>query len=436
MRPKVQLSCIIIIVLLLSPHARSQSGRPPSLNDLNQAIEASHKYDEEKLRDIAHQKTAFLQTNNKDLPLLFNRALTLYEEYKVFNYDSAFHYARKLQETAIHLGDSSRIVYARLKLGFCLLSSGLFKETLDSLNKINIAGTPDSLKAEYYALMGRYYYDLGDFDNDTYNTPAYSAKGNQYMDSALRLYPPNTFQYPYYKALKEIKSDDRAAALEGFRLLILHPDLSFHELALTASTLSDIYIYNGQTDTAISLLIRAAIADIKSSTKETAAIFNLAQLLYKKGDVKNASSYIEAAIRDATFYGARQRKVQVSAILPLIEGEKISRVEGQKTILITYSVISTVLLLVVIILAITVFRQVKKLTGAQRTITQAHIKEQAINQRLVETNNKLSEANKIRKNTSATSSTPTRNFSRRSKNSKSRWNKRSPIGNGTTSSPS
>jgi len=96
----------------------------------------------------------------------------------------------------------------------------------------------------------------------------------------------------------------------------------------------------------------AAIADIRSSTKETAAIFNLAQLLYKKGDVKNASSYIEAAIRDASFYGARQRKVQVSAILPLIEGEKVSRVEEQKSIFVTWSIISTFLLLVVIVLAI------------------------------------------------------------------------------------
>jgi len=133
-------------------------------------------------------------------------------------------------------------------------------------------------------------------------------------------------------------------------MLLSRSDLSDHELAVAASTLSDIYIYNGEPDTAIQLLIRAAIADIRSSTKETAAIFNLAQLLYKKGDVKNASSYIEAAIGDASYYGARQRKVQVSAILPLIEGEKISRVEAQKRTLITYSVITTLLLLIVIVL--------------------------------------------------------------------------------------
>jgi hypothetical protein len=178
--------------------------------------------------------------------------------------------------------------------------------------------------------------------------------------------------------------------------LMERKDLSLHQLAVAASTLSVIYIHNNLNDSAIDLLIRAAIADIRSSTKETAAIFGLAQLLYEKGDIKNASSYIEVAIRNASFYGARQRKVQVSAILPLIEGEKISRVENQKKTLVVYSVIATVLLLLVIILAFIVIRQVNKLKSAQRTITAAHIKEQAINQRLVETNYKLSEANKIK----------------------------------------
>ena len=384
------------LLLILYTAAWCQDNAGNQLRELNQAIEASPKYDEAKRASIEQRKRSFNASQKTDPLSLFTIYGQLFEEYKVFNYDSAFNYARLLQNTALQLGDPSRITYARLKLGFCLLSSGLYKETLDSLNKIDTRGVPDSLRAEYYALMGRYYYDLGDFDNDTYNTPAYTRKGNDYMDSTLQLYPPGSAQHSYYKGLKDIKSDHGQEALAVLKELLQRPGLAFHELAITASTLSDIYITNGQTDTAITLLIQAAIADIKSSTKETAAIFNLAQLLYKKGDVRNAASYIEIAIRDAVFYGARQRKVQVSAILPLIEGEKVGRVEGQKRILITYSIISTLLLLIVIALVFIVFRQVSKLKTAQRIITEAHIKEQAINQRLLETNYKLSEANKIK----------------------------------------
>lgn len=385
---------ILLWLTIISLNTRSQDSIGRRLNQLNRAIDAAPTYDAAKLRSIQQLRTALAQA--RDLPSLYDGYQQLCEAYKVFNYDSAFSYARRLQATALQLGDPARILHARLRLDFCLLSSGLFKETLDSLDKIRIAGAPDSLQADYYSLLGRYYYDLGDFDNDTYNTPAYTQKGNAYIDSALKLYPQGSFSYAYYTGLREIKSGQREKAQAVFWQLLRHPDLTLHQLAVATSTLSDIYIYNGQPDTAILLLIRAAIADIQSSTKETAAIFNLAQLLYKKGDVRSASTYIEIAIRDAIFYGARQRKVQVSAILPLIEGEKVSRVEEQKSIFVTYSVIATLLLLAVIALVIIVLRQVRRLQAAQAIITEAHVKEQAINQRLVETNNKLSEANKIK----------------------------------------
>jgi hypothetical protein len=383
-------------MLLFSSMAFCQESITHLLNQLNLAIEATPKYDEEKLKSIQLLKRSLAANPNAGLPALFSSYQQLYEEYKVFNHDSAYKYAKALQETAMQIGDPARIVSARLKLGFSLLSAGMFKETLDSLRKIDITGAPDSLRAEYYSLSGRFYYDLGDFDNDAYNTPAYTEKGNRYMDSALGLYPPGSFPSSYFRGLKELKTGNWALALEEFKELMNRTDLSWHELAVTASTLSVIYIYNDNTDTAISLLVRAAIADIRSSTKETAAMFDLAQILFKRGDVKNASSYIEAAIRDASFYGARQRKVQVSAILPLIEAEKVSQVENQRKKLATYAVITTLLLLVVIALAIIVFRQVSKLKIAGKVITEAHIRDQEINERLVETNNKLSEANQIK----------------------------------------
>ncbi len=385
-----QLLTGLLLLALLPVKVQSQDSTGRLLQELNQTIEAAPTYDAGKLAAISDLKHALGQTP------LFDGYLRLYEAYKVFNYDSAFAYARLLQATAVASHDANRIVDARLKMGFCLLSSGLFKETLDSLDKINIQGAPDSLKAEYYALMGRYYYDLGDFDNDSYLTPNYTRIGNAYIDSALALYPKGSFHSLYYQGLQQIKSGKRKDAAVLLKEILSHPNLSLHQVAVTTSTLSDIYITEGQPDTAILLLIRAAIADIQSSTKENAAIFNLAQLLYKKGDVRHASVYIETAIQNAVFYGARQRKVQVSAILPLIEGEKVSRVEEQKAVFVTWAIISTLLLLAVIVLVFIVFRQVNHLKAAQSALTEAHEAEQAANARLKDTNRALSEANKIK----------------------------------------
>jgi hypothetical protein len=379
---------LIVCLLLLTavPYIYGQTHTDQLLADLNHAIEESATYDQAKVQSIQQIKQLGDKIPANDLATRFSLYLSLYEEYKVYHYDSAYSYSRKLQQTANQLQDPVRIGQARLKLGFILVSSGMFREAYDSLQNIQLQHYPDSLKAEYYSLMARYYYDLADYDNDLYHTPAYNAKGNEYVDSALQLLPARSFFWYYYSGLKNIRNGKREVAAKYFQALMQDTSLTYHELALTASTLSDNYIQGGKTDTAIHLLIQAAIADIKSSTKETAAIFHLSSLLFRQGDLQSASVYIEKALNDAFSYGARQRKIQVSAILPLIEAEKMNRVENEKKTLITYATIVTLLLMALVALIIIIFRQLRKLKLAQQIITEAHIKQQEINHKLLEAN--------------------------------------------------
>ncbi len=381
------------VLLTISISGFSQSPAVYSFTELNKTIANANKFDRtiEKVIDSLQKKIALVPKDN--LFDQYDLSNQLYTHYKVFKYDSAYEYACRCQKIAYQLRDPERIAYSSIILNFTLLASGLFKETADSLKVINVTGLNDNIKAEYYALQARYYYDLADYAKDNYYTPAYNKLGGTYLDTALTYYTPGSFSYKYYTGLKDIRFGNMPKAQATFRMLISNGGLSDHEIALTASTLSDLYIQKGSIDSAISLLIDAAIADVKSSTKETSAMYNLAQLLYKKGDIKNASKFIEYAIKDAAFYGARQRKVQLIAILPLIEAEKISQVESQKKILIGYSVIMTLLLVAVIFLAYTVYRQVVKLKHAQKFISEANQKEHEINQRLAETNDQLSEAN-------------------------------------------
>lgn len=382
----MKLISFCLLLLLLDLHTIADPGRDSLLNALNRAIEASPSYDAQKQAAIQQLRTTLENNPDASPETRYSIYLQLYNEYKSFTYDSAYAYARKLEYLAYEMKDPSRIVYARVKLGFTLVSSGLFKETFDSLNTLHTEGFPDSVRAEYYSLMGRYYYDLGDFDNDKYYTPEYNKKGSLYIDSALALYPPSSFQYSYFQGLQFLRSGRVDEAALCFRRTIGRKDLSLHQLALVASTLSDLYMRKSEFDTAINLLVQAAIADIQSSTKETSAIMNLSELLFKKGDVRQASIYIERAMQDAMFYGARQRKIQAGAILPIIEDEKIATVEGERRILIGYASVVTLLLLALVALAVVIFRQVRKLRIAQQIISDANAKTQEINHQLVEAN--------------------------------------------------
>jgi hypothetical protein len=367
---------LLPLFLLVTTCCSAQS----NLSELDKAIQMSSSYDKAKEKNIATIKSANAHASGDQL---FQTYSNLYEEYKVYNYDSAFSYGQKLLNLAYEIHDPSLVNCSRIKLGFILLSAGLFKEALDTLQMIKLQNLP--CKAEYYTLLARCYYDLADYTMDSYHSPAYNNMGNTFLDSALK-YQATEFDKTYYSGLRLIRSGKIDTAKIFFQKLVNDPSLTLHQQALATSTMSDVYIQKEQPDSAIPLLVRAAIADIRSSTKETSAIFNLSNLLYKKGDSKNASTYIEKAVKDAVYYGARQRKVQMSTILPLIEGEKILRVENEKKTVTTYAIIVTMMMLLLIYLTFIIARQNKKLQLAQKALKEANAAQQQMNTRLMEAN--------------------------------------------------
>jgi DNA-binding CsgD family transcriptional regulator len=346
---------------------------------LNQTLENREQYIQEKLKRIDRYRDELKSKSARNPELEFQLLDKLSTEYETFVYDSAFTYIRKLQHLAYKLNDPVKIAHAKIKLGFILISSGMFKETLDSLGSLNVRTLPDSSRMKYYFILARTYYDLGDFDKDVFYTPYYNDLGNLYIDSAKSLCTPESYTFVYLSGLKNLKNENNEEALKDLNRLLDEYKLTPHELAVTASTLSYFYITHNQPDEAIHLLAQAAIADIKSATKETSAMSILADLLYKKGDISNAYVYIQQAMEDALFYGARQRKIQVGAILPLIAAEKLHNVEAQRRIWLIYSSAITLLSVLVVVFAWIIYKQVKKLRRTQKALLEANrIKEEYI----------------------------------------------------------
>ncbi|MFL9484811.1 DUF6377 domain-containing protein [Chitinophagaceae bacterium LWZ2-11] len=387
---KYLITCFCFFICLT---AGSQVNTDSLLNALTKTINRTGEYDAQKLQTITALKLQLSQTNPAKADEGFELTRKIYEEYKVFNYDSAYIYAVKLQAISRHMPGAEYAAAAKMKLCFILLSAGLYKETYDSLSTIKITRGRDSLKAEFYTLWARYYYDLAGYANDNYHSIDYDVKGSVYLDSALAYYPQGSFDLAYYTGLRFYKQNKTKEAATYFQAALDKPELSYHQLALAASTLSSIYLQQDNINKTIELLATATDADIKSSTKETVAIFHLAELLYKMDDLKHAAICIENAIASADFYGARQRKLQAGSILPQIDGKRINAIEAQRSLLFRYAIGLTVLVVLLLLLAYIILQQVRKLKRAKETITKAHHQQQAANILLEESNKKLAEAN-------------------------------------------
>ncbi len=374
-----------LFFLLLIPCIALSSTKTDSLFDqLNRELNNKNSYDQVKEQTIQKLKNSLSASSATDLQSQFSLCNKLYDQYKAYQYDSAYVYATRMQYISRSLNDKSKYDYSKVKIGFILLSSGMFKETFDNLKGIDIKTLDDSVKIEYYSLLTRAYYDLASYDNDKHYTVYYNELANKYIDSAIALSKPDSYNKIYLTGYKKLKNGQPQESAAAFITLLNKHKLTMHQIAIVASTLSNIYATTKDQKERISLLITASIADIKTSTKETVALFWLAQLLYKEGDIENTYAYLQEALADADFYGARQRKIQIGTLLPIVAAEKLNYTEREKTRFMIYLGSTTALALLVIVISIMLFKQLNKSKMKEKIIDDKNVQLEKINEKLIE----------------------------------------------------
>lgn len=374
----------IILFLFTSSRLNSQD-KIPGLKQLDLEIARKDIYIQKKHRAISALKTQ-LQKHivNRDNQKLYYDYLSLFKAYKTFKYDSAYFYLEKAKEMASALENPELQNSIKIQEGFILLSSGLFKEAIDTLNNIDTSKLGKKDKYQYYAVTARAYYDLADYNNDyRYHVP-YIQKGNEYLTKALDYTNDNTNQYWAAESLKRMKERDFKGAEFAFQYWINNYELTPEFYGIATSSLGYIFSERGYKEKAIEYLILAAISDIKSATKETVALRNLANELFQIGYIEMANRYIHLAMDDATYYNARHRKIQISSILPIIEETQMYNMEKQNRFLEFMVILLAVLAVVVIVFLVIIIKQLKSRIRSRKALNESYQQLKELNAHLRE----------------------------------------------------
>lgn len=326
-----------LFIIPVSCLAYSPNKTDSLIKVLKTEISRSNEYLSKKELRIKKLKTHEHELAKDNYKAQFAIANLLYDEYKSYQFDSAYVYANKMIKLSQLMNNKPQEDYGLVKLSFILLSSGLFNETFNYLDKVDVSKLQDSVKSEYYFLMGRCYYDLANYNNDKYFSPSYIESGNNYLDSAIHY--SNGISKTYLTGLQKSQEPDFEQGIYAFQKLLKKegPPISMHLKAMVSCSLGAIFIKSGQTEEGLDLMIESAIADVRASTRETVALYTLAEILNKQGNSKDAYQFIKLAKEDADFYGARQRKIQIGSILPLIAAEELNNSENQKNRILTVS---------------------------------------------------------------------------------------------------
>lgn len=280
---------------------------------------------ETTFRDSLSTLTRRLHSAGSDEGLRWETALTLYDAYSHYQLDSAFEYASLLDDIAG--SDATKRVIALSCKVKSLQSLEAYSEAVDLYETIDISGA-----------------DLGGDASSIYRTAGVWA-----YRGASRMFPSNLH---YKTALVEAEhelsllgeKDIEAVNLmygqlcgegrygEALALVkrFMNRPLTLNEQARSYYWLSNIFSLQGDRQQEIRYLALSAQADIKAAVKNYNSLYNLAMLLYERGDYRRASLYMQKNLDDALFSNSSHRMLR-SARSEMLFSEALQKSERNKS---------------------------------------------------------------------------------------------------------
>lgn len=366
------------------------------LHILDTVLDNSHSYVSEKEKRIEQTKNMFASAKTDAERFLVNKML--YDEYYVYNVDSALDYAEQNIIISRKHRDVSQTEEWKLKKIFLLTATGLLKEADEELKEIQ----KDSLTEEnvplYYEQLIYLYSHLGQYlGNQKYEFGYHSSEVQLAKEVCERIHESDDFYY--YRFLSVIyahapASHEKEVFKEKLAQKIRASKLCNREDAILAYSLAIINKNEGNEELYMRYLIFSAIADVRYSNRDIAFLEELSALLFKREDIDRSYRYINYCLKNSLLYPNRVRTVGISSILDDIQKayqEKSKKQELWVRIsLVIISILTLVLLAALVLLRI----QFKKLALSRSALDAVNIKLAQANKELKDLNAQLSRTNR------------------------------------------
>jgi len=304
----------------------------------------------------------------------------LYNEYRTFISDSAIHYMNENLDIAYHLNDPQKINETSIDQAGLFSSLGMYKESLDILDKVNRKYLDEQQYIGYYSSYRYIYAGLAAYTQNNREKANYHHLAQTYRDSLLNVAPHSSEEYMRIKEtlLREKGQIDEAMKINDLRLA--QAGINSPLYALVTFHRSLIYRSMNNRDMEKKYLILSAISDIQLAIRDNASIPILANMLMKEGNVDRAYRYVRFSLDNINDYNTRLRSSEIISKQRIIDNAYQQKNEEYHKKLRLFLLLISVLSGLLIISVFYVYKQMRK--GI------------VIGNRLKETNNELKDLNK------------------------------------------
>ena len=308
----------ILIVCLLFPayvcadtskHALEENRK--LLHSLDSLLEQQDLFVRVKEERIKQLKMQYSRV--KDVKELYAMNRMVYLEYRVYDADSALHYINKNIQLAQQTNNRTWEVVSLLEQSFVLTSSGLLTEALKAVSDIQPEELPQNLRSEYFGRVCTLYSRLRDYSSENSQlSEHYNNLQKAFRDSVYLTATPDELRYWNCRAwlyLGTPKIEPVKQAFEENKQTLSNDSRKY---SIATYNLSAIYRSENNESKYLENLILSAMADIRSVNGDIGSLQEIAEYLFKHGEIDRAYNYILYCSQKAMLFHNRVRIVKMS----------------------------------------------------------------------------------------------------------------------------
>ena len=369
------------------------------------------QYLQEKLDLLLSHQTAHIKRKNETINQIKRGLFTeeralkrlqtydlLYQEYYVFQFDSAMIYLDKgitlAEKTANTYYYNNNLIHKAELLSI----GGLYGEAIETMSLVDTTALDNTQKFDFYFSIFRIHTYWADFCNDQKYAPIHREKAKQALIKAMDYCDETakTYEYYYGEYCVFVLNDPKKARLHYLKAIHQLPSHS-RFFAMACFALSGNYANEGRTDQQEKYLLLSSIADAENCTMENYALQTLAMYIFEhnKSRIDRAQEYIQKSLEDARFYNNRLRIIEISNKLPVIVNSYQQTLNARNRVQMI-AIIAVSLLLLFLLVAITyIVKQTKRLRLQQRELQKNNDSLSELNTRQKDLNTQLHKLNAL-----------------------------------------
>lgn len=323
----------------------------------------------------------------------------LYDEYFVFQFDSAMVYVDKAIQLADRIGDKYHHDKSRIEKASLLAVGGLYGEAMGLLGEIDSVKLDEDLRFTYTITHYYVYTYWADYCHDNMYSPRYRERADSYLKQAVAMLRPSDSYYDFFwgEYYIYVERNDQRALQHYFKTLKTAP-VESRWYAMASYAIANNYSANNDNSKYEEYMLRACISDLLNCTRENLAMQDLAMYMFKKGDdnILLAERYINFAMDDAKNYNNRLRIIEISQKLPVIVSTYREKLSSQNSLMRMALLGVSVLCVFVVVLLYFYSRQNRQLARHRHELSQSNHLLSSLNEKLNSLNSRLLDTNSRR----------------------------------------